>query len=77
MLLQLMATWALTTILVIVTDRTAFRSSWNAIWMIGLPFVVAYLTSRRDGAWPLIGLVLLILNTVLTCVTAALLGIGP
>jgi len=75
--LRVAIAWALTTALVIITDRADFHSGWNAIWMIGIPFAVSRLLDRGQGLWPLGGLYLLVLNTVAMSVTAVLLGIGP
>ena len=37
-----------------------FRSGWNLLWMLGLPFVVARALDRGDGIWGLAGLWLLL-----------------
>ncbi|HZF41898.1 MAG TPA: hypothetical protein VEZ48_00625 [Sphingomonadaceae bacterium] len=48
----------------LITNALNFRSGWNLLWMIAIPFGVARLFDRGfdrgGGVWPLTGLYLLL-----------------
>lgn len=77
---QLGVAIALTTVALLVVTTLELRSYVNLIWMIGIPFVVAFafdrMMKRDDSVWPLKGLFLLICSVPTMCVTAVAFGIG-
>jgi hypothetical protein len=62
-------------------DALNYRSGWNLLWMLAIPFVVARLFDRgfdRDGGvWPLMGLYLLLWSWLAMGALGMLFGIGP
>ena len=54
-----------------------FRSIWNVLWLVGIPFAVAKAFDPDDGVWLLSGLWLLLCSIGAMVVTAALFGLGP
>jgi hypothetical protein len=77
---QLAVAIALTSAALLVVTALELRSYINLVWMIGIPFAVAFkfdrLMGRDDSVWPLKGLYLLICSVPMTCLTAVALGIG-
>lgn len=68
-------------IAILTTDALNYRSGWNVLWMLGIPFGVARAFDRGfdrgDGVWPLAGLFLLLWSLLAMGVIATLFGIGP
>jgi len=64
----------------ILIDAAKFRSGWNALWMLGIPFAVAWtFNPKREfeaGLWPLAGLFLLLWSWLSMSVFGAMLGAG-
>lgn len=77
---QLAVAIALTSAALLVVTALEFRSYINLVWMIGIPFAVAFtfdrLIRRDDSVWALKGLFLLICSVPTMCLTAVAFGIG-
>ena len=71
----------LLSIAILMVDRLNYRSGWNVLWMLAIPFGVAKLfdrgVDRGGGTWPLVGLYLLLWSMFAMGAFAALFGIGP
>lgn len=59
------------------TDHLGFRSGVNALWMFGLPIIVAILANKDAASRCLAGLALVVLSLVSMMATAAVFGLGP
>jgi membrane-bound ClpP family serine protease len=58
------------------TNHLGFRSGWNLLWMLGIPFAVARAFDPGDGVWGLAGLWLLLCGLAAMIATAAAFGLG-
>jgi hypothetical protein len=77
---QMAVVTAILDIAMIVADTFGYRSGWNIIWLIAIPFGVARLFDRGfrgSGVWPLVGLFLLVWSWFAMGLLGAVLGIGP
>jgi hypothetical protein len=68
-------------IAILTVDALNYRSGWNLLWMLAIPFGVARAFDRGfdrgDGVWPLVGLYLLLWSFLAMGAIATLFGIGP
>ncbi len=68
-------------IAMLTVDALNYRSGWNLLWMLAIPFGVARAFDRGfergGGVWPLVGLFLLIWSLLAMGGIATLFGIGP
>lgn len=73
---QLVSVTVLAGLALLASDFANFRSGWNLLWMLAIPFGVARAFDRDEGTWPLIGLYLLIAEFVAMALIAAAFGVG-
>jgi len=76
-LLQIVLVATLIAAFTFATSLANFRSVWNVLWMVGIPFAVSKAFDQDDGVWLLTGLWLLLCSIAAMVSTAALFGLGP
>ena len=77
---QIVIVAALLYFALLVTDALHYRSGLNVLWMVGIPFAVAWAfakSPRRESAWLLAGLCLLLWAWFAMGLIAVLFGFGP
>lgn len=75
------AVTALLGVAMLTVDALNFRFGWNLLWMLAIPFGVAWLfdrgIDRGGGLWPLEALYLLLWSLLAMGAIGTLFGIGP
>ena len=76
-LIQIGLVVALVSAFTLATDYIGLQSSWNLLWMVGLPFAVARAFDGGEGSWGLAGLGLMLCGFATMIAVAAAFNLGP
>lgn len=75
--LQAIAVLLVSAFLAYLTDYIGFRSAWNALWIFGLPIMVAVIANNDAGSRSLASLFLMLASLIGMVAAAAVFGLGP